>query len=390
MTEKKVEAYLDNGATTKVDPDALKEMKPYFTEKYGNSESLHKKGKEAKKAVEKSRRTIADTINADKKEIIFTSGGTESDNLALKGTAYKNKQKGKHIVTTKIEHDAVLQSAKWLEEQGFEVTYLSVDEEGFVDSEELKQAVNDRTILVSIIHGNNEIGTIQDLKTLAEITHDYSNNAYFHTDACQSYTKTELDVEKQNLDLVTINGHKIHGPKGTGALYIKENTEIDTWQHGGGHENGLRSGTLNVHGIVGFAEAAKKNHKNKQKNIQKMTQLRDKLIQGTLKKIDKTKLNGPEGEKRLPNNINICFNNIEGEALSGYLNRKNIYASTGSACSSLELEPSQVLKEIGLTDQEANSSLRMTLSKFTTQEEIEHTLKELPGVVNRLREMSPL
>lgn len=384
-----MEVYLDNGATTKVDEEVFEEMKPYFTEKYGNPSSLHKKGKEAKTAVNKAKRTIADTLNANKKEIIFTSGGTESDNLALKGTAFKNKEKGKHIITTKIEHDAVLQSAKWLEKQGFEITYLDVDEEGFVNQEKLKEEIKDETTLVSIIHGNNEVGTIQDLEDLAEITHDYNKNTYFHSDACQSYTKTELNVKKQDIDLLTVNSHKIHGPKGIGALYIKEGTDIQPWQHGGGHENGMRSGTLNVHGAVGFAETAKKKHENREENIEKMTELRDKLIKGSLK-IENTKLNGPEGKKRLPNNVNICFSNIEGEALSGYLNRKGIYASTGSACSSLELEPSHVLKSIGLTEQEANSSLRMTLSKYNTEEEVEYVLEKLPEVVERLREMSPL
>jgi len=384
-----LEVYLDNGSTTKTDSEAFEKMKPYFTEKYGNPASLHKEGKEAKKAINKSKRIIADTLNADKKEIIFTSGGTESDNLALKGIAFENKEKGKHIITTKIEHDAVLKSAKWLEEQGFKITYLDVDEEGFVDQEQLKREITDETILVSIIHGNNEIGTIQNLKELSEITHEHSKNAYFHTDACQSYTKTNLDVKEQNLDLASINSHKIHGPKGVGALYIKKGTEIHPWQHGGGHEKGMRSGTLNTHGVVGFAEAAKNNYENKEKNIEKMTSLRDKLIEEILK-IEKTKLNGPKGSKRLPNNINICFNNIEGEALSGYLNRKGIYASTGSACSSLDLEPSHVLTAIGLTKQEANSCLRITLSKYNTKEEINYVLKELPDVVKRLRDMSPL
>ncbi|MFW5902977.1 MAG: cysteine desulfurase family protein [archaeon] len=386
---KNMEVYLDNGSTTKTDAEVLEKMKPYFLEKYGNPASLHKKGKEAKTVINKSKRTIADTLNAGKKEIIFTSGGTESDNLALKGTVYANRDKGKHIITTKIEHDAVLKSTKWLEKQGFKVTYLDVDEEGFIDQEQLKEEINEETILVSTIHGNNEIGTIQDLKTLAEITHDYGENTYFHTDACQSYTKTEIDVEKQDLDLLTINSHKIHGPKGIGALYIKKGVKIQPWQHGGGHERGMRSGTLNVHGAVGFAEAAKRNYEDREENIDKMTELRDKLIKEILK-IKNTKLNGPKGEKRLSNNINICFDNIEGEALAGYLNRKGIYASTGSACSSLELEPSHVLTAIGLTAQEANSSLRMTTSKYTTQKEIEYVIKELPDIVKRLRDMSPL
>ncbi len=383
MFDKK-KVYLDNGASTKVDPKVLEKMKPYFTDKYGNPASLHKKGKQSKKAVTKARKTIAKSLGAGKKEIVFTSGGTESDNYALKGTAFANREEGKHIITTKIEHDAVLKSCEWLEDQGFEVTYLDVDEDGFVDPEDLKEAIKDETILVSIIHGNNEIGTIQDLEALGEITHDH--DAYFHTDACQSYTKTDLNVDKHNLDLVTINGHKINGPKGVGALYIREGAEIDTWQHGGGHEKGRRSGTVNVHGVVGFAEAVKQG--NKEKHREHMAKLRDKLIERALE-IEDSKLNGPKGEDRLPNNVNVCFPGIEGEALGGYLNRKGIYTSTGSACSSLDLEPSHVLKSIGLSDKEANGSIRMTLSRFTTEEEIDYTLEKLPKVVNKLKGISP-
>lgn len=373
--------YLDNGASTKVDPKVLEEMKPYFKKKYANPSSSHTFGQEAKEAVDKARKTIAKAINAGREEIIFTSGGTESNNLALKGLAFE-RGKG-HIITTKIEHSCVLESCKWLESQGFEVTYLDVDEKGFVNPEELEDAIKEDTFLVSIIHGNNEIGTIQNLEKLGKICKE--NNILFHTDACQSFTKTELDVEKYNLDLVTLNSHKIHGPKGVGALYIKEGTEITPWQHGGGHEKGLRAGTLNVHGIVGFGKAVKL---AKSKHVKKMSKLRDKLIEGALK-IKDSRLNGPK-ENRLCNNVNLSFKGVEGEALGGYLDMKNICSSSGSACSAESLEPSHVLKAIGLEDEEANGSVRLTLSRFTTEDEIDYVLKVLPKMVKKLRGFSAI
>lgn len=377
--------YLDNGATTMIDPKVAEAMKPYFSEKYGNASSSHHLGQEAKMALEDSRNIIAKSLNAKPEEIIFTSGGTESNNIALKGIAFSNKNKGNHVITTKIEHKCVLNSCKWLETQGFKVTYLDVDKEGFVDPKELEKAMTEKTILVSIIHGNNEIGTIQDIKVLGDICKKY--NVYFHIDACQSYTKTEIDVKKQNLDLITLNAHKIHGPKGVGVLYIKKGTKIDTWQHGGGHEFNLRSGTENIHGIVGFAESVKL-VQNK-KHIEHITKLRDRLIEGILK-IPETRLNGPNGNKRLCNNANFSFKGVEGEAIGGYLDQKGICSSTGSACSEMTLEPSYVLRSIGLTHQDANGSLRLTLSRFTTEEEIDYTLKLLPDIIAKLRKMSPL
>ena len=376
--------YLDNGATTMLDPKVLEIMLPYFNVKYGNASSTHLFGEEAKEALERSRSIIAKSINARPEEIIFTSGGTESNNFALKSIAFTNREKGNHIIVSKVEHKCIMNSCKWLEKQGFNITYLDVDKDGFVNPDELEKAITDKTILVSIIHGNNETGTINDLKKLGHVCKNH--NVYFHTDACQSYTKTELNVKKQNIDLITLNAHKIHGPKGIGALYIRKGTKIKTWQHGGDHEFGFRAGTENIHGIVGFAEAVK--IAMNKKHIAYMTKLRDKLIKGVLE-IPKTKLNGPAGNKRLCNNANFSFKAIEGEAIGGYLNNKGIASSTGSACSAKTLEPSYVLMAIGLSPEQANSSLRLTLSRFTTEEEIDYTLEVLPKIVKSLRKISP-
>ncbi|MBU2562214.1 MAG: cysteine desulfurase [Nanoarchaeota archaeon] len=378
------EIYLDNAATTKVDDVVLNAMLPYFTEKYGNASSVHLMGQDAKNAIEKARKIIAKSIKAKTSEIIFTSGGTESNNLALKGLFFSNYPQKDHIITTNIEHDCVLNSCKWLEKQCAKVTYLDVDEEGFVNLEEIKKAVTDKTILVSVIHGNNEIGAIQDLESIGKICRE--KKVFFHTDACQSYTKTELNVKKQNLDLVTLNAHKIHGPKGVGVLYIKEGIKITPLAHGGGHEKKIRSGTENVPGIVGFGKAVKI---AKSKDVKKMTELRDALIRELLK-IPKVKLNGPRGEDRLSNNINVSFNNIEGEAVGGYLEQKGIYTSTGSACASHSLESSHVLKAIGLSAVQSNSSIRISISKYTTKEDVDYFLKEIKKIVEKLRKISPL
>jgi cysteine desulfurase len=377
--------YMDNAATTRVDDEVVKSMLPYFSEKYGNASSKHIVGQEAKRAIEESRDIIAGSIGAKRDEIIFTSGGTESNNFVLKGLFFTNKEKGKnHIITTKIEHDCILNSAKWLEAQGAKITYLNVDKEGFIDIHELEKSITPDTLVVTIIHGNNEIGVIQDLTAIGKICHQ--KNVYFHTDACQSYTKVDIDVKKMNLDFVTLNSHKIHGPKGVGALYIKKGIEITPLLHGGGHEFKLRSTTENVPGIVGFAKAVKV---SKGGDIKNMIKLRDKLIEGILK-IPNTQLNGPKGEKRLCNNINISFGNIEGEAIGGYLDAYGICSSTGSACSSHSLESSHVLKAIGCDHLRMNSSLRLSISKYTTNEEIDKVLEVVPKVVDKLRKMSPL
>lgn len=374
--------YLDNGASTKVDLKVLEEMLPYFTDKYANASSPHSFGQDSHDALEKARNIIAKEINADPQEIYFTSGGTESNNVALKGIAFE-KKKG-HIITTKIEHSCVLSSAKWLESQGFEVTYLDVDKEGFVSPKDVQNAIKEDTILVSVIHGNNEIGTIQNIEEIGRICRE--KEVLFHTDACQSFTKTFIDVKKQNIDLMTLNSHKIHGPKGVGALYLKKGIKITPWQHGGGHEKGLRAGTENIHGIVGFGKAVKL---AKQGHVIYMEKLRDKLIEGALK-IEGSKLNGPKGENRLCNNVNLSFKGVEGEALGGYLDDKNVCSSAGSACSSSSLEPSHVLKAIGLDNQEANGSVRLTLSRFNTEEEIDYVLKILPKIIKKLRGFSAI
>ncbi len=375
--------YFDNAATTKVDERVIRKMLICFNKKYGNASSKHEKGREAKIELEKARRIIAKSINAKSKEIYFTSGGTESNNLALKGLFFQNKEKN-HIITTKIEHDCVLNTCKWLETQGAEVTYLDVDEKGFVNSKDIENSIKKKTLVVSIIHGNNEIGTIQDLDDIGEICR--GKNVLFHTDACQSYTKTGINVKKQNIDLITLNAHKIHGPKGVGALYIKKGTEITPLFHGGNQESGKRSGTEDIPGIAGFGKAVKISNF---KEVKKMKELRDKIING-LEKIPLVNLNGPKTEKRLCNNINISFNNIEGEAVGGYLESKGVYTSTGSACASNTLKQSHVLSAIGLSPIKVNSSIRISISKYTTEEEVDYFLKTINKIVNKLRKISPL
>lgn len=379
------EIYLDNAATTRVDDKVVEAMMPYLGEKYGNASSTHLKGEEARRAIEESRELIAKSIGAKYKEIIFTGSGTESNNMAIKGIYFSNKDSGKnHIITTKIEHDCVLNSCRWLEKNGAEITYLNVDEKGFIDLEQLENSITNKTIIVSIIQGNNEIGTIQDLEEIGKICKN--KGVLFHTDACQSYTKTDLNVDKMNLDLVTLNAHKIHGPKGVGALYIRKGTKITPLLHGGGHEFNLRSSTENVSAIVGFAKAVKIANNN---DIKKMIKLRDYMIEKLLK-IPRVDLNGASGEKRLCNNINVCFNNIEGESIGSFLNSKGIFVSTGSACSSHSLEPSHVILALGKNPLQANSSIRISISKYTTKDEIDYFLNELNKIVEKLRKISPI
>jgi len=376
--------YFDNGATTPVDPEVLKAMKPLFNEDFGNPASIHFMGEKAKELVDNARKIIADSINAEPSEIIFTSGGTESNNFVIKGVGIANKDKGNHIITTRIEHDCVLNACKWMEKQGFKVTYLKVDKQGFIDLEELESSITDKTLLVSVIHGNNEIGTIQDIKEIGRICK--SKGVYFHTDACQSYTKTSIDVKKMNIDFMTINSHKIHGPKGVGALYIKKGTRITPLLHGGGQENGFRSGTLNVPGIVGFAKAVEV---AKPEHVTKMRELRDYVIHRILNEVPDTFLNGAEGDKRLCNNINIVFDGIDGEALLMYLSDKGICVSTGSACASRSLEPSHVLRSIGLSHKHAHGAIRITLSRFNTKEECDYLIEQVKENVKKLRAFSP-
>ncbi|MCX6737946.1 MAG: cysteine desulfurase family protein [Candidatus Parcubacteria bacterium] len=378
------EIYLDNAATTEMDPLVLRAMLPFLKEGYGNASSPHALGQKAKTAIEKARNIIAKSISADPSEIVFTSGGTESNNFAIKGIAFQNKDKGNHIITTKIEHPSVLNVYKWLENQGFKISYIETDKYGFISSKELDKAITKKTILVSIIHGQNEFGTIQDLETLGKVCKKH--DVYFHTDACQSYTKTDINVKKQAVDLITLNAHKIHGPKGVGVLYVRKGTRIMTWQHGGGQEIDRRSGTENVAGIVGFGRAVElglnKNH------IKAMRKLKNILIKELIK-IPRVKINGPRDERGLPNIVNAVFLGIEGEAIVGLLDMENIYAATGSACSSNKLEPNPALLAIGLMPQEVNGTVRFSLSRFNTEKEIEKLLNKLPGIVEKLRKFSP-
>ncbi len=374
--------YLDNAATTEMSKETIDTMLKYMTNEYGNASSIHHKGQYAKEAIENSRKIIAKSINAKPNEIIFTSGGTESNNFALKGVAFANKSKTKNqIIISKIEHDCILNAAKWLEKNDFEVKYLPVNNDGFIDLNKLKQTITEKTILVSIIHGNNEIGTIQDIREIGKICKE--KKVLFHTDACQSYKKVEIDVIKDNIDLMTINAHKIHGPKGVGALYIRNGIKIEPLFHGGGQERNLRSGTENVPGIVGFGKVAELTIDNT-----KIQKLRDYAITELLK-IPLSKLNGPK-EKRLPNNINISFAKIEGESIISYLDLFGICASTGSACSSRSLNPSHVMMALENNPERAHGSVRLTLSEQTTKEEIDFTIKILKEAVDKLRKLSPL
>jgi cysteine desulfurase len=374
--------YLDNAATTRVDERVVKAMTPYFSEKYGNASSSHGMGRTAREAIEKAREIIAKSINAKPEEIYFTSGGTESNNWALKELHFANPAK-KKIIVSKIEHDSILENARFLEKMGVKVIYLDVDNQGLIDFEQLKKEINSDTLLVSIIQGNNEIGTIQDIEKIGSLCK--SKGVYFHTDACQSYTKTQIDVKKQNIDLMTLNAHKIHGPKGIGVLYIRNGVKIFPMLHGGGHERKMRSGTENVPAIVGFGEAVGIANEKDVKNMEKN---RDYLIKKILE-IPNTKLNGATGKNRLCNNINISFSNIEGEAIGQYLEGRAIYVSTGSACASHSLKKSHVLKAIGSSDLEINSSIRISLSKFTKKEEMDYFIEILKGVVEKLRKISP-
>ena len=377
--------YLDYSATTPLDPRVLKAMQPYFTEKFGNTMSLHSLGLESSDALEKSREIVASFIKAQNEEIIFNGSATESINFVLKGIAFANKEKGKHIITSSIEHHAVLETCKWLETQGFEVTYLPVDKYGFVNLTQLENAIRNDTILVSIMHANNEIGTIEPVEDIGKICSNH--DIYFHTDAVQSFGKIPIDVNEMNIDLLSLSAHKFYGPKGVGATFIRKGTDIEPLLHGGGHEFGLRSSTVNVPGIVGLAKAVELRKKEMKPEANKLTKLRDSLIKGVLK-IEDSHLNG-HPKIRLPNNANFWFSFIEGEGLVVELSSHGIYGSTGSACSSATLEPSHVLMAIGLKHEEAHGSLRLSLGKENTKADIDYTLEVLPKVVGRLRKISP-
>ncbi|MBW3003564.1 cysteine desulfurase NifS [Candidatus Woesearchaeota archaeon] len=376
--------YMDHSATTPVDQKVVEAMQPYFTEKFGNASSIHSFGQEAASAVKKSRETIAKFLGVKESELFFTSGGTESDNLAIKGVATANKDKGKHIITSSVEHHAVLHTCEWLEKNGFEVTYLPVDKYGSVDVEEFKKSIREDTILVSIMHINSEIGTIEPIEEIAKICKE--RGIYFHSDAVQSFGKIQIDMK--NIDLLSISSHKLYGPKGLGALFVREGVKIESLVHGGGHENGLRSGTENVAGIVGFAKAVEIAKEGMEKEAKQLKELRERLIKGVLE-IPDCWLNG-HPEKRLPGNAHFSFRFIEGESLVLYLDMNGIAASTGSACSTKSLKPSHVLTAIGLSHEEAHGSLRITLGRSNTEEDIEQVIKVLPDIVSNLRKMSPL
>ena len=380
--------YFDNSATTKVDDRVLDAMRPYFLEKYGNASSLHTFGHEAYDAMELARSQVAAAVNAAPRDIIFTSGGTESDNLALQGAAFAGASRGKHIVTSSVEHHAVLHTCQFLESQGFKVTYLPVDGEGFVSEEDLKNAITPETTLVSIMMANNEIGTVQRIKDLAEIAKD--KGALFMTDAVQALTKVPIDVNKLNVDLLALSAHKFHGPKGVGALYIRKGVKLRPLVYGGGHERGLRSSTENIPGMVGMGKAAELGMAEMEESVAHMKELRDRLIDGTLATVPRSYLNGPRDERRLCNNAHFRFDFIEGEGMVLFLDMQGIAASTGSACSTKSLEPSHVLRSLGLRHEQCHGSLRLSLSKFNTMEEADYFIETIPPIIERLRKMSPL
>lgn len=379
--------YLDNAATTKTAPEVVEAMLPYFTENYGNPSTIYGLGSTAKKAVNQARRTIAEAIGAKQEEIYFTAGGSEADNWALKATAEAYSQKGKHIITTKIEHHALLHTCEYLEKQGFEVTYLEVDEDGLVDIEALKAAIRPDTILISIMYANNEIGTIEPIAEIGAIAKE--RGILFHTDAVQAFGQVPLNVDELNVDMLSASAHKLNGPKGIGMLYIRTGVKIRSFVHGGSQERSRRAGTENVPGIVGFGAAVERAVRIMDEKIKKETELRDYLIGRIEKEIPYSRLNGHR-TKRLPGNVNFAFQFIEGESMLIMLDMKGICGSSGSACTSGSLDPSHVLLAIGLKHEIAHGSLRLTLSEENTREEMDFVVEELKKIVTKLREMSPL
>jgi cysteine desulfurase len=379
--------YMDYAATTPTHPEVLEAMKPYFYDNFGNPSSIHSYGREAKKAVDAARDDIAEFIGAKPAEIVFTSGGTESDNFALEGVAYANEKKGNHIISTPIEHHAVTNCLAFLKKRGFDVTYVPVDSSGMVDPEDIRKAMTDKTILVSVMHANNEIGTIEPIAEIGKICKE--KGVCFHTDAVQTFGHLPINVAELNVDLLSASAHKLYGPKGVGLLYIKKGTKIVPYLHGGEQEGGKRASTENVPGIVGFAKAVNIAKGEMEQLDGKLTRFRDALINGILSKIEDSRLNG-HPTKRLSNNVNVSISYIEGESMLLRLDMEGIAGSTGSACSSGSLEPSHVLLSIGLPHEMAHSSLRLSIGRWTTEEEIDRILEVLPGIVHKLREMSPL
>lgn len=379
--------YFDNAATTKLDDEVFKEMMPYFINEYGNASSIYKLGRNSRNAVETAREKIAEAINAEPREIYFTSGGTESDNTAIRGIAYNYKKKGNHIITSKIEHPAVLQTCKQLEKEGFEVTYIDVDEYGIIDLESLKKSIKETTILISIMFANNEIGTIQPIKEIGKIAKE--NNIYFHTDSVQAVGSIKIDVKEMNIDSLSMSAHKFYGPKGIGALYVKKGINFQKFMNGGHQEKNKRAGTENVPAIVGMGKAIEIAYKDLEKHTKHIKELRDYYIREVQDKIPYVKING-DIDKRLPGNSNISFRFIEGEGLLLNLDLQGICASSGSACTSGSLEPSHVLLAVGLPHEIAHGSLRISIGKYNTKEEIDYLVEKLVEIVERLRSMSPL
>ena len=382
--------YMDYASTTPVDNEVINEMIPYFDKIYGNASSIHAYGREAFDAIEVSREQVGSLLNSSPDEIIFTSGGTESDNLGIKGVAFKNKDKrgtkGYHIITCEVEHPAVLETCKHLEKIGFNVKYLPVDKYGQLNPNDLKESISGNTFLVTIMFGNNEIGTIEPIKEIGEITKKH--DILFHTDAVQAIGKVPIDVKKLNIDLLSISSHKIYGPKGVGALYVRKGVKLQTVAHGGGQEKGLRSSTHNTPGIVGLGKACELGKKRMTKDVSHLTQLRDRLIKD-MKTIEQGFLNG-HPKNRLANNVHFRFDAIEGESLNLMLDDKGIASSTGSACSSKKLQASHVLLAIGLKPEEAHGSIRLTLGRMSTKDDVDYVVSTLPEIVQKLRNMSPL
>jgi len=379
--------YLDYAATTPTHPDIVKAMLPYFNEAFGNPSSIHSYGQEVKGAIEEARTKVADLIGARDEEIVFTSGGTEADNLAIKGVAYASKHKGNHIITSSIEHHAVIETCRFLEKKGFSVTCLPVDGHGLVDPGDVRKAITDKTILISVMHANNEIGTIEPVAEIGKIAKEAS--VYFHTDAVQTVGHIPVDVDELGVDLLSMSAHKLYGPKGIGALYIRKGTKLVAFMHGGEQERRRRASTENVPGIVGFGKAVELAQKEMGEEADRLISLRDQLIKGLLERIDHTRLNG-HPVMRLPNNVNISVDYVEGESMILNLDLEGICASTGSACSSSSLEPSHVLLAMSLPHEQAHGSLRFSAGKWTTGEDVERVLEVLPRIIAKLRAMSPL
>lgn len=379
--------YMDNAATTPIKREVLEAMMPYFTDKYGNPSSIYSIGGQSRNAIERAREKVSKVFNAKPQEIFFTSCGSESDNWAIKGIAYANRKRGNHIITSKIEHHAVLHTCQYLEKQGFRVTYLDVDEYGFINLDQLKESIRDDTILISIMFANNEIGTIQPIAEIGKIAKE--KGIYFHTDAVQAIGNVKIDVNELNIDLLSLSAHKFYGPKGIGALYIRQGVKIDPLISGGAQERNRRAGTENVPYIVGLGKAIELAYENIDEHNEKLTKLRKRLIKGIFDNIDYVRLNGDE-EKRLPGNANFCFRFIEGESILLSLDMEGIAGSSGSACTSGSLDPSHVLLAIGLPHEIAHGSLRLTLGDFNTEEDVDYVIEKLTEIVARLRAMSPL